>query len=913
MKRIKRSGRFSLLAVLLITTLLLTSNFVFANDNGNETGISFDVSLTTEDEGSLIVEKEVNGDEPAGIESYKISLFDQAGAEVDSLYLADGDEDEFDVLDGTYIIAETAVYDGVADQTLPGNLSISYSGDIGAGNSVTKQAGTVAFTATIWNTMDSDAKITLDEYLDNHSGDSDVYPLFELRYGSKTGTLAYSGNLTYEQLEELWVNGGSTEITITAQDCFNQQGYELQAGTYHFTVHQVLGHPGAGECDASTEVTSIGTSTCVKVTNEFAEETASLKVIKEIDEGSATPPDSFEFNLYRKVGDIFELYGSNPYTIAYPDPGYCEISNLPVGIYRVEEITDELIGLVSGYPEYSDDEITLTDDNDADNPGEVTITNKFETNKAYLQINKYRYPDDTAADFPQNEFKYYVYEQDADDANQWNLIDEDFINNTGAIFDIPKEVIPGAKYRVFEDIPELWSNSFDVDGASYNYVDSSDYGYGVEFTIPDISDNIPNVLVTVEITNQDPGYLIVKKAFDGNGTPPANGVYKFNLYRYEYSDGDESGYILYGDNPYELNEDNEYQIAIPVPWEYRYKVVEMTPDYDAWYDVSYTGDGDNGNEAWDIMNAGASDEITITNYFERHCGNKLTIIKKIDKSGASPSQNTFEMTLMVKDDNDKYVPYETEDFTNPFSIGIEDDPAYTIENLPLGQYKVVETTTGISHLSSVKYDVDGPEVQDDGSIVIYTTTDEPGPSDLPEIQEIDVTVTNKFSGGGGGGGDTWPQLTIKKEIGAGTATQDTFTVELQKLTDDEWSTVDTFSIKPDNSKTVYMKQYGAGTYRVIEITDGIDNFDSVSYSVSGDTTDNEYEFEVVKNGRNSSVVVTNNFEDEEEIIIEETIPAEPIIVPEPAPVLPKTGAAPIAAGLGLMLAAGGLAIRRIKK
>ncbi len=320
--------------------------------------------------------------------------------------------------------------------------------------------------------------------------------------------------------------------------------------------------------------------------------------------------------------------------------------------------------------------------------------------------------------------------------------------------------------------------------------------------------------------------------------------------------------------------------------------------------------------------------VKVTNYFYED--NQLIVEKKIGSGTSTREYYTVELQKWV-------CPYilsfqsikvaAAEPITGQcswqpvysFEIAVSDPWMMPLSDLIAsygsGQYRVVETgTNDISKWKSLSYSLNGNGVSEasfylnsDAAVVINDEIID-GPTT--------VEITNNFKTGGSNGGDTWPKVTIEKEIGEGTATQDSFTVELQKDNDGDWDVVKTITVTPDEEVTVYMQQYGAGTYRVVEVdTDEIDKFDSLSYSTSGDTGDEENEFEVVKNGRNSSVVITNNFEEEqeEEVVPEITEPAAPVVVPEPAPELPKTGAAPIAAGLGLILAAGGLAIRRIKK
>jgi len=355
-------------------------------------------------------------------------------------------------------------------------------------------------------------------------------------------------------------------------------------------------------------------------------------------------------------------------------------------------------------------------------------------------------------------------------------------------------------------------------------------------------------------------------------------------------------------------------------------------DYDP--DSPIAGDGEEGfqvpdeNTPVNLDDPYADVYLVIVNYFKGDTppGEPELIVKKRIGSGTS-TQKYYNaelqkwvcpyldrVSIMEEGPDVGECSWET---IRSFQIAVGEPWSMTLADIydeyDYGQYRVIETDTGtISNWTSLSYTVDG---QSGNEFEIYGE----------ETADIILEVTNNFRTGGGGGGDTWPRLTVEKQIGEGTSTQNTYTVELQKLDDNEWSTKDTFAISPGSSKSVSMQAYGSGTYRIVEInTDQIKNFKSVSYSVSGDPADNSNEFKVSLNGRSSTVTVTNNFKDgDEDITTTEPEPAVPFIpapevpeiisIPEPAPALPKTGAAPMAAGLGLILAAGGLAIRRIRK
>ncbi len=140
-----------------------------------------------------------------------------------------------------------------------------------------------------------------------------------------------------------------------------------------------------------------------------------------------------------------------------------------------------------------------------------------------------------------------------------------------------------------------------------------------------------------------------------------------------------------------------------------------------------------------------------------------------------------------------------------------------------------------------------------------------------------------------------------------------------------------------------ISSYDDGSYRVLEDTEDISRLKSVKYAVDGGDANEDCEAFAINsnNTKDITVLITNRFRSsssggssdngsitittsDEPTTVTEPEPAQPepeikaqdvpeiITVPEPSPELPKTGA-PMAVGLGLILAAGGLAIRRIKK
>jgi len=553
--------------------------------------------------------------------------------------------------------------------------------------------------------------------------------------------------------------------------------------------------------------------------------------------------------------------------------------------------------------------------------------------KAYLEVVKA-----SETELPANGFPYTIT---GDGVNASGSI-----TSTGSFFG-PVQVTPGHTYTITEDVSSFpgWSKSFDCD---YGQAANDDY----QVAIP--TDFSSDITITVTITNtyeeeSEYGKLYIKKIVNGNGP---DGPYEVSLCptgspALRVADNGSAD-----DNCIYLeiykNQENSFKNEAYEFWGWYY-VSEYGPvnnnhqgylvylsdsnwDYDP--DSPIAGDGEEGfqvpdeNTPVNLDDPYADVYLVIVNYFKGDTppGEPELIVKKRIGSGTS-TQKYYNaelqkwvcpyldrVSIMEEGPDVGECSWET---IRSFQIAVGEPWSMTLADIydeyDYGQYRVIETDTGtISNWTSLSYTVDG---QSGNEFEIYGE----------ETADIILEVTNNFRTGGGGGGDTWPRLTVEKQIGEGTSTQNTYTVELQKLDDNEWSTKDTFAISPGSSKSVSMQAYGSGTYRIVEInTDQIKNFKSVSYSVSGDPADNSNEFKVSLNGRSSTVTVTNNFKDgDEDITTTEPEPAVPFIpapevpeiisIPEPAPALPKTGAAPMAAGLGLILAAGGLAIRRIRK
>ncbi len=316
LKKTKTSKKISLLAVLLIFSLLLSSSLVYADAGGNSgangslTGVIFSAAGETE-ESSLTVEKIVQGEEPEGVESYKISLFDQGGSEIDSCYLTDEEEKQFEVADGSYMLEETAVFDGFSDQPLPDNLNVTYSGDIDSDNKVTRQSGTEALSCTIINTGDN-ANMTVEEYV--YDNGCPEWKLWYYDSGSAAdGSIVYTSTLTESQLENLWTENGETIIRVDAGDLAGQ-GHSLEPGRYAFQIYQPEGHDVEVDCwTGDIEVTSVGSSYSVTVTNTF-EDNNSLPVLsseKEITaysvEGVTATINANAHSVYVRVPDGTDL------------------------------------------------------------------------------------------------------------------------------------------------------------------------------------------------------------------------------------------------------------------------------------------------------------------------------------------------------------------------------------------------------------------------------------------------------------------------------------------------------------------------------------------------------------------------------------------------------------------------------
>ncbi len=704
--------------------------------------------------------------------------------------------------------------------------------------------------------------------------------------------------------------------------------FSLEAGIYKVWI---CPDNGFAPSDSKTD------NFTVNYSGSSEDYTANLTIEKTFDEDVDWPTGGFQFELTDPTGATQTLditADNNPLVFNDIQPGEYILEELSLPSDWSFEDFD-----ITGAENVSEDTdnrtitFTIPEPAGADVDVAVTIENEYYDNGEYeatLTIIKEIDPED--AGIPGNGFLLSIFEEEDYPTDAYFA---GMITSAGTYIN-QMSVSPSTMYIITEDIPAGWEKSFSVEGTGICEGDGWDVDDNGNLQVWIADNSFRDVSVVVTITNtyeeENSGNEVTISKFLKEGSDPSTqDSFEVELLKWNEQNSEwdlyDSGNAF--DNPINLyiglnNQVTLYDLPLG-----DYKIVENDSHFvDFYFDGQYTDTceftidtttGINGESAGDdgIQTIG----VYIYNQFnEDEPDNPELIVKKRIGSGTSTQKYyTAELqkwecpylqtsALVAADET---IVGECGWVTvDSFEIAVSEPWSKTLSDLykeyGYGEFRVIETGTDeISNWKSLSYAVDD-ETVDEAGFWVYGE----------ENDDIVVVVTNNFKSGGGGDSDTWPQLTIEKEIGEGTATQDTFTVELQKLVDEDWSTVATFNIAPDNSKTVYMKQYGAGTYRVVEITDGIDNFDSVSYSVSGDTTGDEYQFKVVKNGRNSEVLVTNNFEDEEEeeeVIIEETEPAEPIIVPEPAPELPKTGAAPIAAGLGLILAAGGLAIRRIKK
>ena len=170
---------------------------------------------------------------------------------------------------------------------------------------------------------------------------------------------------------------------------------------------------------------------------------------------------------------------------------------------------------------------------------------------------------------------------------------------------------------------------------------------------------------------------------------------------------------------------------------------------------------------------------------------------------------------------------------------------------------------------------------------------------------------------------------IKRVTGDNAPDDDaTFDITLYKYNSqtEQMEVFATFALTDDESIT-FDENIPAGICHVIEGDVNYDHFRSVSYSTKGC-------FELGE-GQEKTIIVTNRFTNsgggggggggDETVQVEEpsvttppvvtppVIPVEPIVVPEPTPELPKTGASMMMTGLGLLLAGGGVALRRFKR
>lgn len=160
----------------------------------------------------------------------------------------------------------------------------------------------------------------------------------------------------------------------------------------------------------------------------------------------------------------------------------------------------------------------------------------------------------------------------------------------------------------------------------------------------------------------------------------------------------------------------------------------------------------------------------------------------------------------------------------------------TLENLAIGlEYKVIETDTGASYMFG--------SVDADSSLI--STETEKGASFL-FTGDRTVTVSNIIK---------TDSITVRKQIvGKGGDMDTAFGFELQQLVKGEWVTVETFTLKANESKTFENLDLGE-TFKVIETDTG------ATFDFAGITIDNIGNSDKIDVNEQSATVVLNGAED----------------------------------------------------
>ena len=160
----------------------------------------------------------------------------------------------------------------------------------------------------------------------------------------------------------------------------------------------------------------------------------------------------------------------------------------------------------------------------------------------------------------------------------------------------------------------------------------------------------------------------------------------------------------------------------------------------------------------------------------------------------------------------------------------------TFKGLAIGlEYKVIETDTGANYIFG--------SVDADSSLV--STEDEKGASFL-FTGDRNVTISNIIK---------TDSITVRKQIvGKGGDMDTAFGFELQQLVNGEWVTVETFTLKANESKTFENLDLGE-TFKVIETDTG------ATFDFAGITIDNIGQKDKIDLNEQSATVVLNGAED----------------------------------------------------
>lgn len=303
-----------------------------------------------------------------------------------------------------------------------------------------------------------------------------------------------------------------------------------------------------------------------------------------------------------------------------------------------------------------------------------------------------------------------------------------------------------------------------------------------------------------------------------------------------------------------------------------------------------------GSESVEVTLADPA-EVTIVNTWNgsnnEEKGN-LIVTKVVNGTGTPPAEAAYQIQL-----ND----------AQTYDIVVGENPAI---ELPVGNYSITESKTGSA--DSVDYSAT------EFSIVNGQTTY--------------ITITNTYNGSTPGEGAS---ITIVKRVTGDNAPDDDalFDITLYKYNSEtkDMDVYETFQLADDGSITF---DVDPGTYEVEEADVDYDHFRGVVYTQEGpfDVADDQQKTVTITNrftnngggGGSSSGGGGSSQPDNPTVEVAEPEPEppvfqppiievpEPIVVPEPLPELPKTGASSVMLmSLGLLLTGGGIMVNRFRK